>query len=340
MGRKFLLSLLFGVVVFGALALAGDAPHVVDALRRFPLAYLPAILALTLWNYALRFVKWHLYLRRLSIPISPADSLGIFLCGLSMAITPGKAGELLKSILLRRRVGTPLTTSAPVVLAERLTDGLAMMGLAATGLVLYRQALAPIALLLIAFIAVIGISQAPFARHRLLPWLQGHPRLARRADELGRLFASAHVLLAPGMLIAAVGIGLVSWSGECLAFYLVLHGLGLPGGWTLLAQAAFVLAVSTLVGSATLLPGGLGSAEGSSTALLLAVTHTDLSTAVAATLLIRLCTLWFGVLVGFVSLWLYRARLGGWREPRPVLPAPGRAIPIGSPGIQFDDAVE
>jgi uncharacterized protein (TIRG00374 family) len=319
MGRRFFLSLLFGLVVLSVLALVGDAPHVVDALRRFPPAYLPAILALTLWNYALRFVKWHLYLRRLDIRASIADSLGIFLCGLSMAITPGKAGELLKSVLLRRRVGTPLTTSAPVVLAERLTDGLAMMGLAATGLLLYRQAVPPMLGLLVAFLAVIAVTQAPVVRHRLLPWLQTHPRMARRAEEIGRVFASARVLLAPRMLATAVVIGLVSWSGECLAFYLVLHGLGLPGGGMLLVQAAFVLAVSTLVGSATLLPGGLGSAEGSSAALLLAVTHTQLTVAVAATLLIRLCTLWFGVCVGLASLWLYRRRLGGWREPQPAL---------------------
>ncbi|MDB5056568.1 MAG: hypothetical protein JWO59_40 [Chloroflexi bacterium] len=319
MGRKFFLSLLFGLIVLSVLALVGDAPRVADALRRFPLAYLPAILALTLWNYAFRFLKWHLYLRRLDIRASVSDSLGIFLCGLSMAITPGKAGELLKCVLLRRRAGTPLTTSAPVVLAERLTDGLAMMGLAATGLLLYRQAVPPMLGLLTAFVAVIALTQAPFVRHRLLPWLQTHPRLVRWAAEIGRIYASARTLLAPGMLLVAVGIGLISWSGECLAFYLVLHGLGLPAGGTLLIQAAFVLAVSTLVGSATLLPGGLGSAEGSSAALLLAVTHTQLTIAVAATLLIRLCTLWFGVCVGFASLWLYRRRLGGWREPLPAL---------------------
>src|SRR5579872_1337163 len=102
MWRKFLLSLLFGVLVLTVLALVGDAPNVGAALRRFPLAYIPAVLGLTLWNYALRFGKWHLYLRALRIPIGFADSLGIFLCGLSMAITPGKAGELLKSVLLRR----------------------------------------------------------------------------------------------------------------------------------------------------------------------------------------------------------------------------------------------
>jgi uncharacterized protein (TIRG00374 family) len=305
---RFLLSLLFGLVVLTVLALVGDAPHVIDALRRFPPAYLPAILALTLWNYGLRFGKWHLYLRRLGIAARFSDSLGIFLCGLSMAMTPGKAGELLKSVLLRRKVGTPIAVSAPVVLAERLTDGLAMLGLAATGLILYHQAVVPMLILLALFLAVVVASQLPAIRHRLLPWLQGHPRLARRAESVAHLYTSARALLAPPMLLAAVSIGLLSWSGECVAFYLVLVGLGFHGGATLLVQAAFVLAVSTLVGSATLLPGGLGSAEGSSTTLLVAITHATLSLAVAATLLIRLCTLWFGVSVGLLSLFLYRKR--------------------------------
>ena len=68
MRHKALLSLLFGLIVLTVLALVGDAPKVLDSLRRFPLGYLPAILALTLWNYALRFAKWHLYLRRLRVP--------------------------------------------------------------------------------------------------------------------------------------------------------------------------------------------------------------------------------------------------------------------------------
>lgn len=308
MWRKFAVSLLFGLLVLTVLALAGDLPKVLTALSHFPFGYLPAILLLTLWNYAGRFVKWHLYLRTLHIPAGFADSLGIFLCGLSMAVTPGKAGELLKCVLLRRRVGTPIAASAPVVLSERLTDGLAMMGLAATGLFLYRQAVPAIVALLVVFLAVVVLTQLPITRDRLLPWLLRHPRLAQRAESVRHLYTSARVLLAPRLLLLAVGIGLISWSGECVAFYLVLLGLGFHAGWTLLIQAAFVLAVSTLVGSATLLPGGLGTAESSSAVLLVAVAHASTTDAVAATLLIRLCTLWFGVTVGLISLFLYRKR--------------------------------
>jgi uncharacterized protein (TIRG00374 family) len=308
MGRKLLLSAGFGVIVLAVLALVGDAPRVWNVLKTFPPAYLPAILLLTSWNYLLRFFKWHFYLKRLAIPAGWRDSAGIFACGLAMAITPGKAGELLKSLLLRRQVGIPIATSAPIVLSERLTDGLAMVCLAATGLGLYHQALRPLLLLVILSAIVVVLSQLPAVRHRLVPWLQSHPRFSRRAESIGHLYTSARTLLAPPILLVAVGIGLLSWSGECVAFYLVLKGLGLHGGWTLLNQAAFVLAISTLVGSATLLPGGLGTAESSSAALLIAVAHTTLSVAVAATLLIRLCTLWFGVTIGVISLWLSRRR--------------------------------
>jgi uncharacterized membrane protein YbhN (UPF0104 family) len=78
----------------------------------------------------------------------------------------------------------------------------------------------------------------------------------------------------------------------------------------LLIRAAFVLATSTLVGSASLLPGGLGAAEASSAALLRLVLLISGPKAVVATLLIRFCTLWFGVGVGVIALLLFRRRLG------------------------------
>jgi uncharacterized membrane protein YbhN (UPF0104 family) len=95
-----------------------------------------------------------------------------------------------------------------------------------------------------------------------------------------------------------------------VAFFLILAGLGFAPTPGLLIRAAFVLATSTLVGSASLLPGGLGAAEASSAGLLRLVLPITGPKAVVATLLIRFCTLWFGVGVGVVSLLLFRRRLG------------------------------
>ena len=133
MRRRFALSLVFGLLVVTALAFIGDAPRVIAA-RHFAWAYVPAVLALTTFNYLLRGVKWQYYLRLIGVRVSAGDGAAIFACGLSMAMTPGKVGELLKAWLLRARSGTPMAVSAPVILAERLTDGVAMLILASAGL--------------------------------------------------------------------------------------------------------------------------------------------------------------------------------------------------------------
>src|SRR5947209_6431879 len=121
-----------------AIALYADAPRMLRALASFRWEYLPLILGLTLFNYFWRFIKWQYYLRRLEVKISWGKSLLIFISGLSMAITPGKVGELLKSYLLKHSTGAPISRTSPVIMAERLSDGIAMLLLATTGLVLYR----------------------------------------------------------------------------------------------------------------------------------------------------------------------------------------------------------
>src|SRR5438128_4201664 len=104
-------------------------------LRRFEWWLLPIIRLFTLFNYVLRFFKWDVYLRLIGATgVAKKDSLMIFLSGMAMAMTPGKVGEVLKSYLLKQVRGTPIAASAPVVLAERLTDGVAMLILASVGL--------------------------------------------------------------------------------------------------------------------------------------------------------------------------------------------------------------
>jgi len=326
--RRFLLSLLFGLLVITGLSFVADAPRVLDAARHFAWGYVPVILALTTFNYILRGVKWHYYLHLIGVHVARGDSAAIFASGLSMAMTPGKLGELLKAWLLRARAGTPMAVSAPIIMAERLTDGIALLILASGGLLLYRsgwQVLLLIALLATAMVAVV---QSRALSLRILAALERMPALGKRAHNLRQFYESAYVLLRPRPLLTALALGVVSWSGECLAFFFVLVGLGFPATPALLVRAAFVLATSTLVGSASLLPGGLGAAEASSAALLRLVLPISAPTAVVATLLIRFCTLWFGVALGLVALLFFGKRLGSPTGQRPA--AAGHDAPLVS----------
>lgn len=308
-------SLALGLLVIAGISFYADLPRLLQSLRFFPWALLPAILGLTLLNYGLRFVKWDYYLRCLDLRVPRLMSLKIFVAGLSMAITPGKVGELLKSYLLKRYNGTPISRTAPVIIAERLTDGLAMLLLAMGGLALYGIGWQGLLAILLAAVALIGVIQYRPLALRLLGWGERLPVVRRFAQGLREFYESAYVLLRWRPLLLAVGIGLVSWSGECLAFYLALVGLSLPGTLTLLVQAAFILATSTLIGSVTGLPGGLGSADLSLLGLLFALVTRDTTVAGAATLLIRFCTLWFGVSIGVAGLLIFRRSLAGPPAP-------------------------
>ncbi len=312
---KVLFSLAFGVAVIAGISFYADLPSLLQAFRLFPWVLLPAILGLTLLNYSLRFVKWDYYLHCLGLGVPRLVSLRIFVAGLSMAITPGKVGELLKSYLVKRYNGTPISRTAPVIMAERLTDGLAMLVLAAGGLALYGIGWQGLLAILLAAVALIGVIQYRPLALKLLGWGERLPVVRRFALGLHEFYESAYVLLSFRPLLLAVAIGLVSWSGECVAFYLVLVGLGLPGTLTLLIQAAFILATSTLIGSVTGLPGGLGSADLSMLGLIVALVTRNTTIAGAATLLIRFCTLWFGVSIGVVGLLIFRRSLGSPPAP-------------------------
>ena len=95
------------------------------------------ILGLALANYTIRFVRWALYLRARSVRIPLGSSALVFGAGLSLSITPGKIGELVKSYLLRELHDIPVTRTAPIVIAERVSDLIALVLLAVVGVAAY-----------------------------------------------------------------------------------------------------------------------------------------------------------------------------------------------------------
>lgn len=301
---KILASLLLGLAVVVVMGLVSDAREVGRYLTTFRWELLPLILGLTVLNYLLRWLKWEYYLRRLALGggVSRLDSGLIFCSGMVMSVTPGKLGEVFKSYLLRRVNGTAVSRSAPIVLAERLTDGLAMLLLMALGLTLYPPARFVFVALVVATFAGILIMQYQRLSLALINGTARLPLGEKVAPRLLTVYESTRQLLDWRVLLISTVISVLSWGFECVAFYYVLVGLGVEGTPLLLLQATFIFAASTLFGLVSLLPGGLGVSEVSSAGLLVAIVGLGAATATAATILIRFCTLWFGVLVGVVAL--------------------------------------
>jgi uncharacterized protein (TIRG00374 family) len=318
MGRKVLMGVLFGAVVYAGMLLWLDGPQVLEALRGFPLWLLPAACSLSFANYAIRFVKWERYRRLLEIDLPLGTSFLVYLSGLSMSITPGKMGEVFKSWLIRRVDGTPIHRSAPIVVAERFTDLLGYLILVAIGGI---STLPEHAWVFWATLGLCVVALPVAGSRRVARWvcwaLSKLPYLWRLSGRVEGAFASTRILLRPREVVGPTLLSVISWGCECTGFWLIANALTdfeLP-----YVFAVFAFAFSAVAGAlAVVVPAGLGVTEGLLGTLLVRkiVQATGVAREVArpqaggAVILTRLCTLWFAVAVGLVATLLFQRRYG------------------------------
>lgn len=279
---------------------------VLTALSAFAGWTLVPVLGLTLMNYALRFFRWTLYLRALGVPVSWQRSLVIFVSGFSMAVSPGKIGELLKAYLLMTSEGLPMSRTAAAVLAERVTDLIALVLLVSVGMVAFRVGLLPVALVAAAVVLFVLVISSRRLSCGLLNLAARLPGLRRRRETLQQLHESTALLFRLPLLGLASLIGTAAWFCECVGTFLIVKGLAIDGVSLLLAT--FVYGSSTLGGLPT--PGGLGLTDGGMAAMLHYFGGVAPAAAGAATMLVRLCTLWFAVAIGVAALMSFRRSLG------------------------------
>lgn len=281
--RGLVLAVALAVAVALGLGLYADFDRLGEELGSFRWELFPLALALTALNYLLRFWRWQRYLVRLEIEVPAGRSFAIFVAGLTMTISPAKLGEVLKCGLLRRSFAVPVRRSAPVVLAERVTDATGVVVLAvAGGAATDRWPLLVAALVGVAVVVV--VVRGPFLA---------------RFPGLGEAPGAAAALLETPLLVGMTVLSAVSWFCECLAAYVCVRGLRLDLS---LADTIAVFSLGSLAGALSFLPGGLGVAETSMTGLIRVLGDAPKAAAAAATVLIRLATLWFAVAVGLVAL--------------------------------------
>ncbi|HSG38746.1 MAG TPA: lysylphosphatidylglycerol synthase transmembrane domain-containing protein [Thermoanaerobaculia bacterium] len=304
------MPLALGLLVVLGLVLTANPRELADSLRGFDLRLLGPVLGLSLVNYILRFVRWEAYLRRLEVPLPLGKSLAVFLVGFLLSVTPGKAGELGKAWLVRELGGGPALRVVPAVLAERLTDVLGVVALLALGALPFPGG---------PWFAALGLGAVAVAA-LALTWRRGAewvfrllgrlPVVGPRVPHLVEMYGRLRDLFSPGLLLFALVLSVVAWGAEGLGFYLVVRDYVPDVGFLL---SIFNYTAANFVGGVSMLPGGLGAAEGSLAALLHAQ-GLDTADANSITLVIRGATLWFAVLLGLLALplivrWLARRRI-------------------------------
>lgn len=302
------LTALGTLVVFFALFLFGDADTVVTALLDVDPTAVVAMFGLVAVGYSVRFLKWEYYLRTLGIDISVRESALVFFSGLMLVVTPGKVGEVWKAWFLRDLDGIAVGQTVPAIGAERITDLLALSSFAALAVLLYQRSV--VVLLGIAGVVLGGLVVLQWRWFCLgaLSWCHGFPVVGSYVAELTALYERTYALFRPRPLGVAMGLSLLAWGLEGLAFWILLEGFGARAD-PIIGLSVFGL--GSVVGAVSFLPGGVGAAEASMVGTLIAVGY-DRPVAIGSTILVRVGTLWFGALIGAVVFSLHQL----WSERR------------------------
>lgn len=296
--RAVLWSVALAALGYIGLSLWAGWREVVAAVVQVGPLVLIGLLALSLCNYLLRFLRWARYLALLDAPVSWRINLAVYFSGFALTTSPGKLGETLRSLLLKPH-GVPASASLAAFFAERVSDLLAILVLTALGLWAYSPARPVVGLALAAVIVFLVLVQWTGLITAIDNWAmkrtQQWARLLAKLCEIVLHFRRCFSVTAMAMGLA---IGVLAWFAEGFGFWWLLAALGHP---LPLTTAVFIYAFAMLVGGLSFLPGGLGSSEAVMIGLLVLNGFPE-PAAVTATLICRLATLWFAVGLGAIFL--------------------------------------
>ena len=301
--QRYLVPLLISVVLaiglYGVTMLFSNVDQTLSSIQKLPLSGWALVISLSLMNYILRFIRWEGYIEECSGKSVPRlQHFGIYISGFALTTTPGKAGEAIRSLYLQR-YGVRLTHSLSTMFVERLVDFISMVLLSIVVAVQFKEYS-----LMLLIIGVILLTALPLIHYE--PFLNFIARTGERLPEkfsrltnhLMELIRSSLNLLKNKYLYGGLIIGVIAWGAEGTAFYYTLNSLDIDASIFL---AISIYAIAVLIGALSFIPGGLGSTEAVMGFLLTAI-GADLPSAVAATLICRMATLWFAVVVGFISM--------------------------------------
>lgn len=298
--RGLMLSVIAAATLYLAIVLWSGFDQFWQALNLLPVWLLPSLAGVVFFGYGLRFLRWQWYLVAMGYWVPWGHSFRIFLASFALTASPGKAGESIKSLLLKRQYQIPIAPTLAGLFCERFTDALSVVLLICLSLSTAADLQWLVLTIGLIQVALILLLQKPtWVKRGILHPLARWSKLRAVADKFEHLIDSASTLLKPKILAGSTLLAFMAWGLEGLVLYVLFQFLGA----TLITpyQAVLIHTASGLLGALTFLPGGIGGTE----ALLIGLSVFYGATptiAVTATFLIRLLTLWFAVAIGIVAL--------------------------------------
>jgi len=295
---KVIILILFIMIFYIGFVFYSDISKVSTTFLSLNPIFIPFVLLSSFIGFLIRSKRQQFLLSKIGVKISFKDSFFLYFSGLSMIVTPGGAGEVIKSQYLKNKTGNPRSKTIPVFLLERLFDFLGISSFLLLTL-FFHQLFATNILVVISFILLfLGFllfknSKYLIAVFKKLTKIRFFKNIPYNSDEF---LTSTDLLCKNKNIVYSWSITFASMAFDALSIYLAFLSFSIEFDYFLTTQLTFT---SILFGTLSLIPGGVGITEGSLVGFLVGK-DIEISFALALVLFIRLTTLWFVTILGFL----------------------------------------
>lgn len=266
---------------------------------------LPMLISLSFLSYFARYLRWFWLLNRGGHRFNFFYGFLAYLSGFAFTATPGKLGELVR-IRYFSVFSVPTWRTFSAFLYERAFDLLVVLLISSFFLMSSEGFIFALFFVFLVFFSLFLAFCFSGKIKRIAAFFRRH-----RYFNLARFF----VLLVNGLsgcriwlnfldVFIVVSIGFFAWGVTALTFVLLLQGVEVSIDFF---SALGIYPLAMLVGAASMLPGGVGTTE-ASIIMLLSGFSVPLDVAVFSAVGIRLITISFSMICGFISIFILELR--------------------------------
>lgn len=297
---KFWIVIIASVIFYTSIILYSDISKVTLELNQIKFEYYLIIFPLVTTSYVVQSMRFNLILHKIGIKLRFKDSFLIYTAGASMSVTPAGLGAVIKSYILKKKIGKSFSSTIPVIIFEKWID---MVGIVIViGVLLFwidfveSLIVFTIGLIFLSFIFVI------LKKKVALNFIKNTTNKIRFMKKFIVNFEDAQgtvsKLFSTRIILETLPYTLLHKAISIMTVFLIFESFQIDFDVLLSGQIYYT---STMIGALTFIPGGIIVVESGLLGLILK-SGIALSTASVLVLMIRFVTMWYYLIIGFFVL--------------------------------------
>jgi uncharacterized protein (TIRG00374 family) len=301
LGKKFFLTIIIAIAIYSTIILLADIQKIYIQLSEFDLKFIPLILLAIFTSWFILYIRWNILLKKQNIKIPFKTNILIYFSGFSFAISPGKSGEFIKSIIIKKKLGIKKSTTIPIIFLERYFDMIGTAIVASFSILVIGIHTSSIVIIVISLFVLIFLIAYKNSFQLLMKPLKKISFFSKYASSFENMQMILKQSQTPKTIFTCTSLTIIYRFIEAIGIFLIIISMDVEMLNYLITASTYSLSI--IIGTISFSPGGLGITEGSFAGLL-SLQGLDISQSFTLAIIVRIFTLWVAVIIGFISLHL------------------------------------